>query len=241
MTVAFRLFVLTVLVTPLGCASVNSRLRGWLGGDQAEEKKSTLTKFSDNADVLPPVRRQYKRTTKETLSDQAALDARAGSLWAMEGQGAYLFAPNSVRLVGDPLAVQLDGDPKDQLNGKVQVIKKLLAKIEDKQRQASRTPAAAPAAEEGGKAAASDKPDEKKEGEGADLSIKVVPTRIVERTVEGNYRVKGSQDFLVKNREYKVIVTGVVKAEDFSDDGIPSSKLIDPKFDIVSARRHEEL
>ena len=236
---ALRLFALTLLVLQIGCAGVNRRLKGWLGGDQAEEKKSTLTKFSDNADVLPPVRRQYRRTTKESLSDQAALDAHAGSLWAMEGQGAYLFSPNIVRLVGDPLAVQLEGDPKDQLNSKVAVIRKLLAKIEDRKTAAARGPASAAPAEDAAAPKGGDKADEKKDGESAELGIKTVPTRIVERTVEGNYRVKGSQDFLVKNREYKVIVTGVVKAEDFSDDGIASSKLIDPKFDIVSARRHE--
>ncbi|NJL26084.1 MAG: flagellar basal body L-ring protein FlgH [Calothrix sp. SM1_5_4] len=72
-----------------------------------------------------------------------------------------------------------------------------------------------------------------------DFNVKNVPTRIVERTLEGNYRVKGSQPFMIGNREYKVIVTGVVRAEDFNDEGIPASKLLDPKFDIVSARRKE--
>ena len=233
-------------VTQVGCAGINQKLKAWLDRDQpVEAPKSTLTKFSDNGDLVPPVRRQYRRTTKESLSDQASLDAKSGSLWAMEGQGAYLFAPNIVRLVGDPLAVQLEGDPKDQLNSKVAVIRKLLAKIEDRRSQATRGPAAAgadeaPAAEPATPAAAGAKGDEKKETAAADdLGIKTVPTRIVERTVEGNYRVKGQQPFFVKNHEYKVIVTGVVKAEDFNDEGIAASKLIDPKFDIVTARRRE--
>ncbi|HMN67607.1 MAG TPA: flagellar basal body L-ring protein FlgH, partial [Bdellovibrionales bacterium] len=68
---------------------------------------------------------------------------------------------------------------------------------------------------------------------------KNVPTRIVERTLEGNYRVKGSQPIMIGNREYKVIVTGIVRAEDFNEEGIGAGKLLDPKFDIVSARRKE--
>jgi flagellar L-ring protein precursor FlgH len=242
-----RLLVLGILTAAqIGCAGVNRRLKAWLDGDSPNEApKSQLTKFSENGDLVPPVRRQYHRTTKESLSDQASLDAKSGSLWAMEGQGAYLFAPNIVRLVGDSLAVQIEGDPKDQLNSKVAVIRKLLAKIEERRNQSARGPASATPAEEApaaepAAAATADatKPGEKKEG-ADDLGIKTVPTRVIERTVEGNYRVKGQQPFFVKNHEYKVIVTGVVKAEDFNDDGIAASKLIDPKFDIVTARRRE--
>ena len=241
-----NLLVLVILgLSQTGCAGFNQRLKEFLGGEPESAKNaSTLTKFSDGGDVLPPVRRQYKRTTKESLADQAALDQHAGSLWVMEGQGAYLFSQNIVRLVGDPLAVQLDGDPKDQLNSKVSVIRKLLARIEAKNK-ALREPAGAPGAAAAPEPAAApaadkaDKKDAKAEDKADDIGLKNVPTRIVERTVEGNYRVKGAQPFLINNREYKVIVTGVVRAEDFNDEGIPSSKLIDPKFDIVSSRRHE--
>jgi flagellar L-ring protein precursor FlgH len=243
-----------------GCASFNHKLKAWLGGGsapaEAQKPSDNLTKFSDSGDVSPRVRRQYKRTTKETLADQSALDSHAGSLWVMEGQGAYLFSQNIVRLVGDPLAVALEGDPRDQLQSKISVIKKLLAKIEEKQRARLRNPAGAGGDEEN--AANDEKSDEKDKGgkkgdkkdkagqqakteapkteEKDDFSVKNVPTRIVERTLEGNYRVKGSQPVMIGNREYKIIVTGIVKAEDFNDEGIPASKLLDPKFDIVSAR-----
>jgi len=40
----------------------------------------------------------------------------------------------------------------------------------------------------------------------AEFNVKTVPTRIIERTVEGNYRVKGSQPFMIGSREFKVIV-----------------------------------
>jgi flagellar L-ring protein precursor FlgH len=247
-------FLIVFTVFQTACASFNHKLKAWLGGDPgADQPKqaSTLTKFSESADVTPRVKRQYKRTTKDSLSEESALDAKAGSLWVMEGQGAYLFSQNIVRLVGDPLAVAIEGDPRDQLQSKVAVIKKLLAKIEEKQRLRLRDPAATGAddsADKKGtnkgdkkdKAAAQAKTDANqapKSEESAELAVKNVPTRIVERTLEGNYRIKGSQPIMIGTREYKIIVTGIVRAEEFNDEGIPSSKLLDPKFDIVSARQ----
>src|SRR5262249_23314272 len=73
----------------------------------------------------------------------------------------------------------------------------------------------------------------------AELSVKIVPTRIVERTLEGNYRIKGYQPFMIGTREFNIIVTGIVRAEDFNEEGISATKLLDPKFDIVSARKAE--
>ncbi len=257
-------FLLLVSLMQAGCSSFNRKLKGWLNGtpsQQAETNKqsTTLTKFSENGDVIPRVRRQYRRTTKESLRDESAMDSKAGSLWVMEGQGAYLFSQNVIRLVGDPLAVQLEGDPKDQLESKVTVIKKLLNKIEERQKARMRQPASSGSGDEGedgakdskaekgrGKAdkTAANKPAEPaektKEEMLADFNVKNVPTRIVERTLDGNYRVKGSQPFMIGSREYKIIVTGIVRAEDFNEEGIASSKLLDPKFDIVSARRKEE-
>lgn len=248
-------FLLIFSLSQTGCASFNRKLKNFLAGSPAPEetkKASTLTKFSESGDVAPRVSRQYKRTTKESLSNESALDSKAGSLWVMEGQGAYLFSQNVVRLIGDPLAVTLEGDPRDQLQSKVSVIKKLLAKIEERQKARVRNPAGedgeelADAKEE--KSAKKDKKDKKAEqaqtqqpaaqkDETAELSVKNVPTRIIERTLEGNYRVKGSQPVMIGSREYKIIVTGIVRAEDFNDDGISASKLLDPKFDIVSARQ----
>lgn len=249
-------FLLIFSLTQTGCASFNRKLKGFLGGrsstpETATVAKSNLTKFSESPDIAPRVRRQYKRTTKETLAEESSLDAKSGSLWVMEGQGAYLFSENIVRLVGDPIAIQLDGDPKDQLSSKVTVIKKLLAKIEEKQKARLRQPAGEDEKEQPKKKGEKDKGEKSQDNTtanqkenihepgGVDFNVKTVPTRIVERTADGNYRVKGSQPFMVGSREYKVIVTGVVRAEDFNDEGISATKLLDPKFDIVSARRKE--
>ena len=243
-----------------GCASFNRNLKAWLGGGSPSvenpKQASNQTKFSETADISPRVKRQYKRTTKESLAEESALDSKAGSLWVMEGQGAYLFSQNIMRLVGDPLAVTLEGDPKDQLQSKANVIKKLLAKIEERQKARLRGPASeevedADKDKDKDKTAAKDGEKDKKPKAGAnaatpptsetaaDLAVKIVPTRIVERTLEGNYRVKGSQPFMIGPREYKIIVTGIVRAEDFNEDGISATKLLDPKFDIVTARKTE--
>lgn len=242
-------FLLIYSLSQAGCASFNKKLKSWLGGapsapQQAAQPTFQGTKFSDSGDRLPPVQRQYKRTTKETLSQEASLDQKSGSLWVMEGQGAYLFSQNIVRLVGDPLAITLEGDPKEQLESKVNVINKLLAKIEERQKLRRRLSSDEPPVEKPKEkdAAEKEKAAAKKEEvpPPAELSVKTVPTRIVERTLEGNYRVKGSQPFMIGTREYKIIVTGIVRAEDFNEEGIPATKLLDSKFDIVSARRSEE-
>lgn len=254
-----QLFFICMLIliglSQSGCASFGRKLKAFLNGSDmskqsaaAQPASSNMTKFSSTGDVVPKVRRQYRRTTKESLAEESALDAKSGSLWVMEGQGAYLFSQNIVRLVGDPIGVMIEGEPKEQLQGKVDVIRDLLAKFEERQKARLRGPASQDSADkakvtEGDKkeekTAQNDKPAAKSEP--SDINVKTVPTRIVERTLDGNYRVKGSQPFMIGSREYKVIVTGVVRAEDFNEDGISSTKLLDPKFDIVSARRKEEM
>lgn len=264
MTTRQAIFIGALIVigfSQAGCASFGRKVKAFLGGNStsvAESEKAALsTKFSSSGDIVPRVRRQYKRTTKETLAEESGLDQNAGSLWVMEGQGAYLFSQNIVRMIGDPIGVVIEGEPREQLQGKVDVIRNLLAKFEERQRARLRAPAseaesktekamgkdekstdakAAATAAGGAAEAPAAKPLEPME-----LGIKTVPTRITERTADGNYRVKGVQPFMIGTREYKVIVTGVVRAEDFDEGGISAAKLIDPKFDIVSARRKEDL
>lgn len=253
------LFLDLCMLNLVGCAGFGQQLKNFLGGrsgPEAEEKiKPNYTRFSENPNVTTPIRRQYRRTTKKSLSEEAQLDSRAGSLWIMEGQGSYLFSQNIIRMIGDPMPVKVDGEPRDQLQSKVNVIRKLLAKLE--QRMAPSPAVRAPAnstpgtptpeaagAKAGEKAAEKEDPaTNKSDGVmvGNDsFAVQTVPTRIVERLIDGNYRVRGSQPFMIGPREYKVIVTGIVRAEDFSDEGISSSKLLDPKYDIVSVKRKDE-
>lgn len=249
-------YLFTLIITLSGCTSMGKKLKAFLGGKKpdavaATAPKSNQVKYSDNPNVQAGVRRHYRRVTKQALEDEAALQPNSGSLWIMEGQGAYLFSQNIVRMIGDPVAVTLEGDPKEQLQAKVDVIKKLWTKFEERQakmRELASEDKNKEAAKEGKDAKPAEKTDKEKAdaektaaNDKPDFNVKNVPTRIVERTVDGNYRVKGTQPFMIGSREYKVIVTGIVRAEDFNEEGIPASKLLDSKFDVVSAKRKEEI
>ena len=236
------LVVAAVIFT--GCATMNDLL----GPFDAEEKNppldaiKTAPRYSDNTNMGVPTDRQYKRMTKNRMEEESDLGANAGSTWVMEGQGSYLFAQNKMRRDGDLLNVKLDGPAMKQVETKVSVIKKLLKQLEDQEKQTelnnnlaqSADPARAPAAE---------KPvaDAPKEDDKGNLDeVQNVPTRLVEKMADGNYRVKGQQPFMIGKREYKVIVTGLIRPEDFNDAGISSDKLLDPQYDVVSIRRNSK-
>ena len=206
---------------------------------------------------------------RNRFEDEADVNAQAGSLWIMEGQGAYLFAQNQTRMMGDLLNVRVEGSPRQQLSSKVKVISKLLDRLEAPQRGLAGTPvqAAKAGGAQGANPAAQPPAPGAEAGAAADAAgagaagaaqaatekagtfdprdpistIQTVPTRIVEQLKDGSYRVKGVQPFMIGKREYKVIVTGVVRPEDFDDGGIESSKLLDSQFDIVSSRKGSTL
>src|SRR5690606_16193921 len=132
--------------------------------------------------------------------------------------------------------IKIEGEPKEQLGTKVGVIRNLLAKLEERQKARLRKPASEDGEEEteegkepnaqakgnitnGAQPPKTEAPPELP----ADFNVKTVPTRIVERMIDGNYRVKGSQPFMIGQREYKVIVTGIVRAEDFNEEGLSAT------------------
>lgn len=251
-----KFLVLCLFVTLTGCASM-------LGAIEAEKPTQPADevyhqpRYSENPQLGALTDRQYKKMTRARMEEESDLQANAGSMWVMEGQTSYLFAQNKVRKEGDVLNVKLDAAAQKQVETKVQVIKKLLKQLEDQQKSqfeqllsggdnaesdATRTPAstvatgaAKPTA--AGAPAATGKDDENKE----DLSeIGNVSTRIVEKLPDGNYRVKGAQPFMIGKREYKVLVTGLLRPEDFNDEGVSSQKLLDPQYDVVSLRRKDK-
>lgn len=196
-------------------------------------------RYSENPQMSVPSNRQYKRMTRSRMEEEADLGAQAGSMWVMEGQGSYLFAQNKSRREGDVLNVKLDGPSLKQVETKVNVIKKLLKQLEEQELANS---GGGLAAAEGGDAnrapAAAAKPEEKKDDAKEELAnIQQISTKIVEKLPDGNYRVRGAQPFMIGKREYKVIAAGLVRPEDFNDEGVSSTKLIDPQFDVVSIRR----
>lgn len=262
-----KMGVLVVLVVvaslSTGCASLGKKLKAFLGGkpapDVAESSELAIStpRFSETDNLRYSTDRKYRRMTKDRFEEEAEVAASQGSLWIMEGQGAYLFAQNRTRLVGDLLSVQIRGAPQTQLQTKTRVIAKLLEKLERPEGMiappVARAPAAVapvPALAPGAQAAnappgpagaapapvAAAAPPPLARGE-VPFSVDRVPTRIVEVMKDGSYRVKGSQEFMIGKREYRVIVTGIVRPEDFNEDGIEAEKVLDSQFDIVSNKR----
>lgn len=233
--------VVSLLCLSLGCASMDNLIASLEDPGEAAgsmKKIKSAPRYSENQNMGVPTDRQYKRMTKNRLEDESDLGPTAGSAWVMEGQGAYLFAQNKMRKEGDLLNVNLAGSAMKQVETKVSVIKKLLKQLEEQQRMELNNSLAQNA--EGTRAPASTeavKSDAKEEKE--DLTeVQNVPTRIVEKLADGNYRIKGQQPFMIGKREYKVIVTGLIRPEDFNDQGISSDKLLDPQYDVVNIRRN---
>lgn len=239
-----------------GCGSFGKKLKAFMAGDDAPvaQANSGLTRFSTTPAVpVDQKRRLYKRTTRESFERDGMLEQDSGSLWVMEGQGSYLFSNNIIRVVGDLVNVELDGGPRSQLTAKVDVIKKL---IEKSRRDARREIAAVAAAAQVAAGAAktgeikteslspggqpnvgADGKDDDKDDQNQAFEVAIVPSRIIEKSADGSYRIKGSQQFMIGQKEYKVIVTGMVRSSDISDDTIQSSKVLDPRFDIVSTKK----
>ncbi|WP_413559803.1 flagellar basal body L-ring protein FlgH [Bdellovibrio sp. HCB209] len=244
-TAVIAIFAAMLLAT--GCATMNDFVDSLSGKEKQNAPLTEITKaprYSDSANMKVPTDRQYKRMTKNRMEEESELQSNAGSAWVMEGQGSYLFAQNKMRREGDMLNVKLDGTAQKQVETKVSVIKKLLKQLEDQEKaqqaplggglaaagDAGRAPAAAAPATPAPAAEAADK-------DGL-AEVKDIPSKIVEKLADGNYRVKGQQPFMIGKREYKVILTGMLRPEDFNDEGIPSTKLLDPQYDVVSIRRN---
>lgn len=249
----FYLVIILIALSQSGCSSFGQKLKSFISGKDnsnsnvstASNPASSTPSFSKISQLDPGTPREYKRMTKKNLEDSSRLDSKSGSLWVMEGQGAYLFSQNIVRMIGDTLVVKLEGEPREQLETKVKVINDLLKRLERRRIASER----AKKESEEGKAkkekktndkpanAAAAKTEEADNPKDSELKVNNVTTRIVERLIDGNYRIKGSQPFMIGKREYKVIVTGIIRSEDFNEEGVSATAIVDPKFDIVSVRK----
>jgi len=240
--------ILFILVAVLfACASPPKEEVSYANPMPEAEKK-----YSSTPNYINTPERKYKRTTRESLSRDAKLQQEAGSLWVMQGQGSYLFAQNNLRMIGDLVNIDIDGEPKKELEQKVETIAFLLKRLEQRRiefekKQSERRMAMMKEREDvenAGREPANkvvDKKDESEEEknklEDFKFNIKKVATRIRERLFNGNYRVEGSKGFLIGDKEYRVIITGVARAEDIMGEAVNSSKLIEANFDIVSTLR----
>jgi flagellar L-ring protein precursor FlgH len=250
---------LSVTVFAVGCSSMGKSLKSFVGGDEKPAQPTDNSTGLDKDNMRDVPQRHYGHMTRQKFEEDAQLGSQAGSLWSPEGQGAYLFSENTSRMMGDLLNVKLDGAPREQLQAKAKIIHKLLKKIDANSARAPAAvaagakpgdaakpadgaapaqPAAAPGATAAAPGAAGAPPPEEMEGDDEKpLSVEVIPTRVVERLNDGNYRVEGAQSFMIGKREYRLVVAGVVRAQDFSDDGVNATRLLDPHLDIVSAKK----
>lgn len=245
-----RFLILILMISGVllsaGCATLNDYWTKLAGRNEqavvTEDSDGGSVRYSENPQISVPTNRQYKRMTKSRMEEDSELGAQAGSMWVMEGQGAYLFAQNKARREGDILNIKLDGPSLKQVETKVGVIKKLLKQLEEQQQaELGGALAANPEGGAGTRSPAATKAEDKKEDKKDDkedlANIQQITTKIVERLPDGNYRIRGAQPFMIGKREYKVIAAGLVRPEDFNDEGVSSTKLIDPQFDVVSIRR----
>jgi len=232
--------LILMLVVTTSCASFMAQPE-----IQEDEFTSSLTKYNENPNHGVWGNRQYKKTTKSQLEEDSELDSKAGSLWVMDGQQSYYFSQNKIRKEGDFLNVKLEGAAFKQVETKVNVIKTLLQELEEQEKESAglnnKLAENKPAENKDVRAPASEakKAPGKEEEKGELADVGPVQTRIIERLADGNYRVKGQQPFMIGKRDYKVLVVGIVRPEDYNDEGISSSKLIDPQFDVVSIRKKE--
>lgn len=240
------LLILSGLVILAGCASLNDYVASFSKKENPSlEKIATAPRYSDSQNIGVPTDRQYKHMTKNRMEEESDLGSNAGSTWVMEGQGAYLFAQNKMRKEGDLMNVKLDAPAMKQVETKVSVIKKLLKQLEEQNNPQPPLNNSLAANVDGTRAPASTaapappKEEVKKEDDKEGLAdIQAIPSRIVEKMADGNYRLKGQQPFMIGKREYKVILTGMIRPEDFNEEGITTQKLLDPQYDVVSIRRN---
>lgn len=67
--------------------------------------------------------------------------------------------------------------------------------------------------------------------------IQLIPSKIVEKTQDGMFRITGQQYLNIQKRPYKVIATGLVRPEDFDDQNLSSNKIFEAQYDIVHIKK----
>lgn len=236
-----------------GCASLRNMVKSKAGTSKKVSKKTKTSRRATSFKNTPNfqvsnIPRQYRRMTNKQFEKEARIQPNEGSLWVMEGQESYLFTQNQRRLMGDVVNVGLDGQARSELEIKARSIEELLRKKQEKidaaKKRRLRAPAAGNRAPAGQQAQNPGTPGagptvpvqtlQKKESS-SPFNVDMVQTRIIEQFPDGSYRVKGSRSFMIGKKEFRVLVTGVAKGSDIQGDQVNSTKLLDPKFDIVRA------
>lgn len=69
--------------------------------------------------------------------------------------------------------------------------------------------------------------------------IEQVPVKIVERLPDNQYRISGQQFITIRKVKYKLMVAGIVRGDDYSDQSITSDKMFDQNFELVHLKKAE--
>tara|TARA_B100001248_G_C27399520_1_gene468913 strand:- start:10175 stop:10930 length:756 start_codon:yes stop_codon:yes gene_type:complete len=236
----------------VSCAALGEKIKQLAGTSKkepvAKEQVVPKNNFSQNknfqASHVPT--RKYGRMNRDRFVEEAQVGEDSGSLWVDEGQSSYLFSQNQKRLEGDVLNVLIEKQAREQLDSKIATIANLIkerkAAIKRKQMEKQNKQQAKAGDQAKEEQASSPAPSVAKAQEEAPenlpkLNADKIPSRVTSSYPDGSYRLKGTKTMLIENREFQVMVTGLVRGNDIKDDSVASSKLLDAKFDIVSQRR----
>ncbi len=180
---------------------------------QLETKVSTISELLNQ---LEEQRKQAELDQKKLEDDKKADDAKKLRLAEIEKEKDNILTNG---LAGnDPTAEAIQKMAEDNVNKRMPA-----AVSEVKVKKDEKAVASTQKKEE--------KPDLK--------DVEFIPSRIIEKTAEGMYKISGQQMMTIQKRPYKVIATGLIRPEDFDDQAINSSKIFEPQYDIIHIKKTE--
>ncbi len=220
-------------------------------------KRMTREKMEEESELYGSAGSLWKMEGQTSFLFAENKHRREGDPTSIKMEGAALkLIENKVAVVQDLLKtleeqkIKADEDAKKAEKEKVR-----LAQVEEEQKFKAEQIAAGilvedpfegqypgdaerkPAAEEPAPVVAKDSEKEEK----IDLKeLDLIPSKVVEKMADGIYRIRGQQFLTIKKKPYKVIATALVRAEDFSDTAISSSKLLDAQYDVLHVKRTAE-
>ena len=121
------LLLLSMVLLAVGCSTVSNTVGGAYHSSKQFVGLEDPPKPPPMVDGEPMVRfsetnyrptgtpREYHRMTRQKMEEESQLQGSAGSMWVMEGQGAYLFSQNKTRREGDVLNVKIEGPAQHEV------------------------------------------------------------------------------------------------------------------------------
>jgi flagellar basal body L-ring protein FlgH len=209
--------------------------------------------FSNNPNMAPATKRQYRNGNRATRADFVDDSQNEGSLWASDGQTNYYFTKNKIRGVGDIISIKMENDIIKDLGTEIKrnlTPEEKTAELATAQDRLNKkalglatadpnaaTPpgavaAATPPAQDGrtpASLAAAGVPQATPGDVDVSQSLEVKPgdlimAEIVERYPNGNYKIRGTKRVLYKNGSPRLAtVVAVAKGTDIGEDDVINS------------------